>query len=311
MSRRLRSVDGSRARVDRVGGHRAGGPGRRAAGAVRRRRQHRRRRPRRRGAATRRWPRAIGRIAVRTGSGPARSRARSYLDGDCGVPLVAYDGSPSGLSADGDDPGRWSGRGRRFPRGTTSSPCSTPPGCGSPTGSRSRGLQLRRDLAGRALALPGPVHRPREIRSTTRCALRPRRGELAAGADRRPRRARRGDERQPAARGRQPRRALGLHALRRRRATPFIHALDTGRGTAGLHRPRGMLDNPGNGLAYSLQPSADGCDAGRWPTGARRSRSSTRVVRGQRAGARERSPPPANRAATAPCGWRSARPERS
>ena len=164
-----------------------------------------------------------------------------------------------------------------------------------------RRLQLRRALAGRSrmylirvpvAARHHPVRGPR-LRPATRAA-RPER-------DRRPRRAGRGDVRRPA----DPRRpaptgrwAYTLYVGGNEH--PFVHALDTGRGDRGLHRPRRARRRSRHGGAAARVGAPTAVDAdGDPPRRARRP--------GRHSSSFEVSDAPAGDAPRAACGRRRRR----
>ena len=160
-----------------------------------------------------------------------------------------------------------------FPRARTRSRCSARAGSRCADRHPQRRLQLRRAVAGRRHALPGPVHVAPRPDPLSGPRLRPAPRSAAPRADRRPARAGRADARLPDHARDEPRRALGVHALRRRGRAPVHPRARHDRGRGRLHRPR-RADRP----AGPRRPHP----------GARRRRSSADRARlpGSRAGRR-------------------------
>lgn len=196
-------------------------------------------------------------VAVRTGVGTGEIQATTVLDGDWGVPLVAYDGTPSGLSADGRTLALIRPR-TRFPRSSTSFAFLDT--------ARMRvidRLTLRGDFSFDALSEDGRlmylIHYsdPRDPTAYEVRAYDLQRGRLLADPIVDP------DEPQdemagfPQTRAVSPngRWAYTLYA-RVGKEPPFIHALDTRRGAAVCIDLDQLSDQ--KAWRLGLQPSADG-----------------------------------------------------
>ena len=196
------------------------------------------------------------------------------LSGAYTIPAVAYDGSASGLSADGETLVLIRPR-AQFPRERTPLVVlDTRRLRTQATVEPARRLQLRRDLAPRRLALPDPVPLADRPDAVPRARLRRRGGPAARGADRRPDRAGRGHARAAAHARDEPGRPLGVHALRRRRRAVRPRARHGTRDGA-LHRPgraRGRRPERAAPRAPRPRPHAHGAQRARAS-----SRSSTRA----------------------------------
>jgi hypothetical protein len=119
-------------------------------------------------------------------------------------------------------------------------------------------VDVRRGAQRRQTAKGGrgrPPDSGRRCRRTAR--VRPPRRRDAPEADRRPDRARRGHARVPAHAGDDRERAMGVHAVRRRRSHPFVHALDTV-GRKALCLDLDVLDRDSNLGNLGLRPEPGG-----------------------------------------------------
>ena len=277
--------------------------------------------PRRRHRARERLPlqhrrhrtRDHGRQAPR--SAPARSSAPLGSSAAGACRSVAYDGSPSGLSADGRmlvliEPRRALPAQLDDVRGLRRRAARA-----APTSSRLDGDFSFDALSpdGR-LALPDPLPRRRATRPRTRSALRPR-ARQAASRSRSSIPNESGEEMagSPQTRAASPdgRWAYTLYDPAERDHPPFIHALDTERGTA-VCIDLDPLASLRRIDRLRLEPSADGSHA-------RRSSTAATPVAERRPRARSRSPsrPPRRRRRPMRAGsrgpwWRSrSRPARS
>ena len=197
-------------------------------------------------------------IAVRTGIGTGEIQSTAALDGNWGVPLVAYDGTPSGLSGDGRTLALIKPR-RTFPRESTSfSFLDT---------ARMRvadRLTLRGDFSFDALSPDGRTMYlieypdPRDPTAYEVRAYDLARDRLLADPIVDP------DEPQEEMAGFPQTRAVSsdgrwAYTLYARvgKEAPFIHALDTQRGAA-VCIDLDELGANGQTWRYSLQPSPDG-----------------------------------------------------
>jgi hypothetical protein len=198
-------------------------------------------------------------VAVRTGVGTGEIQSTTTLDGDWGVPLVAYDGTPSGLSADGRTLALIQPR-TRFPRASTSFAFLDT----ARMRVRDR-LTLRGDYSFDALSPDGGlmyvIHYsdPRDPTAYEVRAYDLRRNRLLADPIVDPNES--GEEMAglPQTRAVSPdgRWAYTLYARVGRDAVPFIHALDTRRATA-VCIDLDQLADQNKVWRYSLQPSPDG-----------------------------------------------------
>jgi hypothetical protein len=184
---------------------------------------------------TRRAGRATALAVIHADS--ERRLRRMLLPGRLSVPAVAYDATPSGITPDGRKLVLITPR-RAFPRAWTSFAI---------VDTRRlrirRMLRLRGDFSFDAISRDGRtlylIHYPHPERHPPLrgARLRPARGEPASGADRGSTRARRAHER-PARHARhEPRRPLGVHAVRRPRVPLRPRARHRAQGGV-LYRPR-------------------------------------------------------------------------
>ena len=147
--------------------------------------------------------------------GPVRERR---LRGWFSIPAVAYDGSPSGLTADGRKLILISPR-KRFPRRrTTFAVVDTRTLTGAPPHRAAGRLQLRRDLPRRPDDVPDPVLVPGDVLNYAVRAYDLRAGRMLRAPVVDPEGARRGHEENPGHAHRGRGRPLGVHAVRQRQA---------------------------------------------------------------------------------------------
>ena len=165
-------------------------------------------------------------------------RSAALLRGRFVIPLVAYDGSAGGIAPDGRTLVVIRPR-ASFPRAATTfavfdhqaAPAAAPPV------HAARRLQLRRALARRPRAVSHQLPVRARPDALPRAGLRPRAPAPRPEADRRPARTARRDERPADDARHEPGRALGVHALRRRRQAPVHPCARHERAPRGLHRP--------------------------------------------------------------------------
>jgi hypothetical protein len=256
-------------------------------------------------------PRTFSRTAVlaqRAAGGAGRSRAE--LRGRFGIPVVAYDSTAGGVSADGRTLVLIRPR-ARFPRTDTTFAVMS----AKPLLRLRRIVRLPGDFSydalspdGNSLFLINYISPP--TRRSTACVSTTSRATASTPTGRRSAREGRRDERLPRDPRLQRRRPLGLHALRRRGQAPVHPRARHARAQGGLHRPR----RPGvRGGRHRLRPAARiwlrRRAAGRPP----RARSSRRSRRRRSASAparqrarRGRGQRSATRPVRACCGRRSA-----
>ena len=208
----------------------------------------------------------------RNGGRIDRSR---LLQGTFTIPAVAYDGSASGLSADGSVLVLIQPR-RLVPAGANVVRRPRRPAPAAPQGaSAARRLQLRRDLTERKPDLPDQLPLAKGCDEVRGPGLRRASRPPASRAGRRPKRGRRADARPADLAGDEPRRALGVHALRRQRQDAVRPCARHEPGHRAVHRPRRA---GGNHVPLAPAPHRPRRREAHLPsaTGARRSSSSAR-----------------------------------